>query len=165
MIDMGGLLPPPYTDDLFGRLLALNNAHAADLSWKSPEDFALLLDTASHVRAETQGLALIVAMHEGCTYENPNFAWHARRFPHFYYIDRVVVSGAARGRGLARQLYADLEAVARAEGRQRLVCEINAEPPNPQSDAFHQKLGFEPVGEQFLESYGRTVRYWSRELS
>ena len=162
---MSVLLSPPYADDLFGRLVALNNAHAADLSWKSPEDFALLLNAASHVRAEPQGLALIVAMHEGCIYDNPNFAWHARRFQRFYYIDRVVVSGGARGRGLARQLYDDLETVARAEGRQRLVCEINAEPPNPQSDAFHQKLGFEPVGEQFLENYGRTVRYWSRELS
>ena len=162
---MGELLSPPYTDDIFERLLALNNAHAEELSFKTPKDFALLLAAASHVRAEPQGLALIVAIDDSCIYDNPNFTWLKQRFQRFYYIDRVVVDAAARGRGLARQFYAGLEERARAEGRERLVCEINAEPPNPQSDAFHQKLGFEPVGEQFLENYGRTVRYWSRELS
>ena len=161
---MGELLFPPYADDLAERLLRLNNAHAEELSYKSHEDFALLIAAASHVRAERQGLALIVAFDDSCIYDNPNFAWLKRRFQSFYYIDRVVVAAAARGRGLARQFYDGLEARARAENRERLVCEINSVPPNPQSDAFHQKLGFEPVGEQFLESYGRTVRYWAKEL-
>lgn len=162
---MGELLSPPYTDDLFERLLALNNAHAEELSYKSPRDFALLLAAASHVRAERQGLALIVAFDDGCTYDNPNFAWLKQRFQHFYYIDRVVVSDAARGRGLARAFYDELAARAAAEGRERLVCEINSEPPNPQSDAFHRKLGFHPVGSQVLDGKGKTVRYWARELS
>ena len=74
------------------------------------------------------------------------------------------VSAAARGQGLARRLYNDLEQVARQGGHERLVCEINAEPPNPKSDAFHRRLGFVLVGEQFLESYGRRVRYWAKEL-
>ena len=158
------LLDPPYTEDVFEAALALNNDHAEELSFKTPEGFRDLLGCASFVRAEPSGLALIVAMHEGCTYINPNFAWHANHFKRFYYIDRVVVSQAARGQGLARRLYGELEAVARAGGHECLVCEINAEPPNPQSDAFHEKLGFVPVGEQFLESYGRTVRYWAKEL-
>lgn len=159
------LLGPPYTEDVFEKALKLNNDHAEELSFKTSEAFRALLAAASHVRAEPSGLALIVAMHQGCTYDNPNFAWHARHFRRFYYIDRVVVRSAARGQGLARRLYDDLEAVARAGGHERLVCEINAEPPNPKSDAFHDKLGFVPVGEQFLESYGRTVRYWARELA
>ena len=52
-----------------------------------------------------------------------------------------------------------------AEGRERLVCEINSEPPNPQSDAFHRKLGFHAGRSQVLEGKGKTVRYWARELS
>lgn len=162
---MGELLSPPYADDLFERLLALNNAHAKELSYKTPEDFALLLNSASHVRAEPQVLALIVAFDDTCTYDNPNFGWLKQRFQRFYYIDRVVVDGAARGRGLARQFYAGLEERARAESRQRLVCEINSVPPNPQSDAFHERLGFHPVGSQVLEGQGKTVRYWAREFS
>ena len=158
------LLSPPYTRDVFKAALKLNNDHAEELSFKTPDGFLALLTAASHVRAEPTGLALIVAMHEGCGYDNPNFAWQARHFERFYYIDRVAVSAAARGQGLARRLYNDLEQVARRNGHERLVCEINAEPPNPKSDAFHQRLGFVPVGEQFLESYGRRVRYWAKEL-
>jgi uncharacterized protein len=162
---MGDLLTPPYTDDLFDRLLALNNAHAEELSYKSPEDFALLLASASHVRAEPGGLALIVAFDDSCTYDNANFAWLKQRYQRFYYIDRVVVAGGARGRGLARQFYVGLEERARAEGRERLVCEINSVPPNPQSDAFHEKLGFQPVGSRQLEGKGKTVRYWVRDFN
>ena len=102
------LISPPYTEELSGRLLALNNAHAEELSYKTPEDFRALLAVASHVRAAADGSALIVAFHEGCTYDNPNFAWLKARFSRFYYIDRVVVGTAVRGRGLARRLYGDL---------------------------------------------------------
>lgn len=158
-------LSPPFTEDLLAALLALNNDHAEELSYKTPEGFRELIAAASHVRAEPEGLALIVAFHEGCAYDNPNFRWLKARFPRFTYIDRVVVSEQARGRGLARRLYAELAAETLRQGRERLVCEINAVPPNPQSDAFHAALGFSPVGEQHLGGRGKTVRYWAKELS
>lgn len=158
-------LTPPYTEELLARLLALNNEHAEELSYKTPDGFRELIAAASHVRAEADGLALIVAFHEGCTYDNPNFRWLSARFPRFNYIDRVVVSETARGRGLARGLYAGLETETMQQGRERLVCEINSVPPNPQSDAFHTALGFSPVGQQHLGGRGKTVRYWAKELS
>lgn len=160
---MTGFIAPPFAAEIQERLLALNNAHAVELSYKTPEGFADLLARASHVRAEADGLALIVAFDEACSYDNANFFWLKERFPRFYYIDRVVVSEAARGRGLARRFYSELEERARAGGRERLVCEINSVPPNPQSDAFHQALGFEPVGEREAGE-GKVVRYWAREL-
>ncbi len=161
---MTAFIAPPFAPEVQETLLALNNAHAVELSYKTPEGFADLFARASHVRAEPQGLALIVAFDEACSYDNANFFWLKLRFPRFYYIDRVVVSEAARGRGLARRFYAELEDRARAEGRERLVCEINSVPPNPQSDAFHQALGFAPVGERDAGE-GKVVRYWARELS
>ena len=155
---------PPFGEGLFQALLELNNAHAEELSFKTPEGFRELMRAASHVRAESKGLALLVALNETCNYDNPNFAWLMTRFPRFNYIDRVVVSGKARGLGLARELYAGLEERTLAEGRERLVCEINSVPPNPASDAFHARLGFQPVGEQHLEDRRKTVRYWAKEL-
>jgi uncharacterized protein len=155
---------PPFGAELQARLLALNNDHAEELSYKTAEQFADLLDRASVVLAEPQGLALLVGFHQHCTYDNPNFAWLKTRYARFIYIDRVVVSEAARGQGLARSLYGLLEDQALRDTCERLVCEINAVPPNPQSDAFHQKLGFTPVGEQVLEDRGKTVRYWAKEL-
>jgi hypothetical protein len=160
-----GFISPPYTEDILGRLLALNNAHAEELSYKTPDDFAALIAAASHVRAEPQGLALLVAFDDACTYDNPNFFWLKQRFQRFYYIDRVVVSAAARGRGLARAFYAELEARARREGRERLACEINSVPANPQSDAFHEALGFKPIGNRTEQGKAKTVRYWTREFS
>ena len=157
-------IAPPFDTKVFETLLALNNDHAEELSYKTREGFLDLMAAASHVRAEPAGLALLVAFHEGCSYDSPNFAWLKARFPRFNYIDRVVVSEAARGRGLARRLYAELEEVTRHEGRERLVCEINSVPPNPDSDAFHTALGFAPVGEQHLGDRGKTVRYWAKDL-
>jgi hypothetical protein len=51
----------------------------------------------------------------------------------------------ARGRGLGSQVYDALEELARTYGR--LALEVNLEPPNEQSLAFHRARGFEPVGE------------------
>lgn len=155
---------PPFSAALRAQLLALNNDHAAELSYKTEEQFADLLDRASVVLAEPQGLALLVGFHQHCAYDNPNFDWLKARYSRFIYIDRVVVSEAARGQGLARKLYGLLEVQALRDKCERLVCEINSVPPNPQSDAFHQKLGFVPIGEQALEGRGKTVRYWAKEL-
>ena len=141
------------------RLLALNNAHAAQLSYKTAETFRTLIDTASLARAEANGLALLVAFDEGCAYDNANFRWLKRRFERFLYIDRLVVDASARGRGIARALYDEAAAVACDQKRQRLVCEINLDPPNPGSDAFHVKFGFAPIGQQRLAD-GKLVRYW-----
>ncbi len=158
------IIEPPFAADLFGRLLALNNQYAEDMSYQSEGAFRILVGAASHVWAEASGMALLIAFTEDCAYNNPNFAWHRARFSRFIYIDRVVVAEAARGRGLARRLYSELERQTLKENRERLVCEIYAEPPNPVSDAFHRTLGFSPVGERFLAERGKLVRYWVKEL-
>ena len=157
-------MKPPFAPEVFDALLALNNAHAEELSFKTAEGFAQLLAAASHVKAAAQGLALLVAFDETCTYDNANFRWLKARYDRFYYIDRVVVGAAARGKGLAGRLYAELETRTLHEGRERLACEINRVPPNPGSDAFHEWLGFAPVGEAPL-SGGKVVRYWVKELN
>jgi uncharacterized protein len=156
---------PPFGQELFSRLLALNNAHARELALETETSFAALLNRASFVRAEPDGLAMLIGFHQDCDYNNPNFHWLQKRFTRFNYIDRVVVSSAARGRGLARALYSAFEQDADTHNLERLVCEINAVPPNPASDSFHQALGFKPVGEQVLEDRGKTVRYWAKELN
>jgi hypothetical protein len=46
-----------------------------------------------------------------------------------------------------------------------VVCEVNADPPNPASDAFHAALGFAAVGSAANHGGGKTVRYFCRELT
>ncbi len=44
-------------------------------------------------------------------------------------------------------------------GHDRVVCEVNARPPNPESDAFHAALGFTEVGSASIHNDSKTVRY------
>jgi predicted GNAT superfamily acetyltransferase len=77
----------------------------------------------------------------------------------------VVVRPEARGRGVARALYADAERLAAAERMHVLCCEVNLDPPNPGSMAFHERLGFAPAGEAIDRRNGKRVRYLSRPVS
>lgn len=144
-------------------LLALNNAHAAALSWQTPAQFERLIGMACFVRTCGQADALLVALDQDAAYDNPNFAWLADRFDRFVYIDRVVVAEHAQGRGLAGALYTALKQQARAQGQARLVCEINLDPPNPGSVAFHERQGFAQVGQADLPS-GKRVGYFACPL-
>jgi predicted GNAT superfamily acetyltransferase len=144
-------------------LLALNNAHASELSWLTPEALAHLLGQAW--RAWTcKADALMIALDESANYDNPNHRWFRARYDRFVYVDRIVVAQAARGRGLARQLYERLIREAIAAGHDRIVCEINLDPPNPQSDAFHAALGFVPLATASIHGGAKTVRYMARSL-
>ncbi len=146
-----------------GWVHALNKAHEVELSPLTPAGLAMLLTGATYAR-QIDGGAMLIAFDQSAAYDSPNFLWHRARFDRFLYVDRVAVAATHRRRGLAAQLYADLIAFAAARGDQRVVCEVNADPPNPASDAFHAALGFEPVGEAFLPDRGKTVRYLARAV-
>ncbi len=145
-------------------LLALNNAHAVELSLLSAGRLRQLLAAAFHARVAADGAALLIAFDQGADYDSPNFRWFQARYQRFVYVDRVVVAPAARGRGLARALYADLIAAAAGAGHDRVCCEVNSAPPNPASDAFHAALGFHEVGSAHLADRDKAVRYLIRKL-
>ena len=145
-------------------LLALNNAHALALSWLEPERLSRLVAEAFVARRVGVADALLLAFDQDADYDSVNFLWFRERFARFVYVDRVVVADAARGRGLARRLYDDLFAAARAAGHARIVCEVNSDPPNPASDAFHAALGFAPVGTAQIHGGEKTVTYLERRL-
>lgn len=144
-------------------LVDLNNDHAAELSFLTPERFAALIGEAFLACRIGEADALLLAFDQAADYDSPNFLWFRERFGRFVYVDRIVVAGSARGRGLARLLYEALFDRARAAGQERVVCEVNADPPNPASDAFHAALGFVEVGAALLPN-GKTVRYFERPL-
>jgi predicted GNAT superfamily acetyltransferase len=146
-------------------LLALNNADAAQLSWLEPERLAHLVGQAFLARRIGEIDAFLLALDQDADYDSPNFQWVRSRYPRFVYVDRVVVAASARGRGYARRLYHDLFEHAVRAGHERVVCEVNISPPNPQSDAFHAALGFAEVGTASVYNGSRTVRYLSRALS
>jgi len=150
----------------FTAILALN---AAWVHHTSPLDEAALRDlhaqAAYHRVAEVDGgvVGFLLAVGPGQTYESPNYRWFAARSHDFLYIDRVVVAGEHQGEGVGGALYDDVTAWAGRNGFGRLVCEVNVEPPNPVSDAFHARRGFVEVGTQWVA--GGTKRVSLRELT
>jgi predicted GNAT superfamily acetyltransferase len=150
-------------DDPGGRALALNNAHATELSWLAPARLAQLTRRAFLAARIGDIDALLLAFDQDADYESPNFLWFRARWRRFVYIDRVVVAPAMRGRGHARRLYAALFEQARRGGHDQVMCEVNARPTNPASDAFHRALGFAEVGGAVLDGV-KSVRYLRRAL-
>lgn len=144
-------------------LTRLNNDHAIELSWADEERLWKMIREAFLAAHEGTGEALLIAFDQDADYDSPNFLWFRERHARFVYVDRIVTAKAARGKGLARALYAMHFKAAREAGHDRIVCEVNSEPPNPASDAFHAALGFMKVGEALLNN-GKTVAYLSCPL-
>ncbi|HEY2874941.1 MAG TPA: GNAT family N-acetyltransferase [Reyranella sp.] len=157
------MIEPLDADD--AAALALNNAHATELSFLEPPRFARLVRGAFLARRIGTIDALLIAFDQDADYDSPNFLWFRERHPRFVYVDRIVVAPAQRGRSLARRLYDDLFEQARQRGHDQVVCEVNTEPPNPASDAFHARLGFVEVGRAMLPGGAKAVRYLRRALS
>ncbi|BCG94103.1 GNAT family acetyltransferase [Mesorhizobium sp. 131-2-1] len=146
-------------------VLALNNRHAAELSWLEPERLSFMLGEAFYARRIGALEAFIMTFDQDARYDSPNFLWFRERYPRFVYVDRVVVAAAARGRGHARRLYEDLFDHVRRAGQAIVTCEVNADPPNPASDAFHAALGFAEVGDAVIHGGKKAVRYYLRQLT
>ncbi len=98
----------------------------------------------------------LVLLAPGADYASPNYRWFARRYADFLYVDRVVVAAAARRHGVGRALYAEAWHRACRRGAP-LTCEVNLDPPNPGSLAFHRRLGFSQVGVQRTDGGAKTV--------
>lgn len=143
-----------------GAMLALNNEHREETSELDGAKLRALVLQAFHVGLREAGReAFLIAFDQDAISASPNFQWFRSRYKRFVYIDRVIVRSDRRGRGLARGLYTELfEAVAHA-GHSLVGCEVNVEPPNPVSDAFHEALGFTEVGRASLLGGEKVVRY------
>ena len=146
-------------------LLALSNAHEEEIGWFTKEAFAELVALSFRTRMTREREAFVIALSEHAPANAPNWRWFAARFARFVYIDRVVVQRDARKRGLATLLYNDVMAAARAAGHTLVCCEVNLDPPNPGSDAFHTRMGFAEIGRAWLPDRAKTVRYLMRDLA
>jgi uncharacterized protein len=146
-------------------VLLLNNASAKETSALDEAGLKTLLDMAFYARGIDRGAtAFLIALEHNAAYVNPNFMWFQASRESFVYIDRIIVSISARGQGIARVLYEDLMAAAKRGGHDRVVCEVNIEPPNPISEAFHVAMGFNAVGQATIHNGAKTVRYFEKML-
>jgi uncharacterized protein len=138
----------PMTDSDVSTVLALNAADVAALSPLDRERLTWLRKQAAHAliaRLAGEVVGFVLTFAPGSGYDSDNFDWFSRRYrSRFLYLDRIVIDSGYRRRGIAGRVYDALEDEARAYGR--LVCEVNTQPPNPASLAFHSARGYAEVG-------------------
>lgn len=148
----------------FGDILRLNTEWVHFTSHLDEAALAKLHAMSPYHRVAVSGgrvVAFLLALREAGDYDSPNYRWFADRGA-FLYVDRVIVDGAVQGRGVARMLYDDLIEFAKASGIDRVVCELDVEPPNEASARFHDAYGFVEVGTQRVAN--GTKRVSLREL-
>jgi len=108
--------------------------------------------------------AFLLAIGSDAPYVNANYEWFASKYARFIYIDRVVVSAAARGLRLGSRLYEDVFRYARANAIPLVTCEYNVVPPNEPSRRFHDKFGFRERGTQWVAEGTKRVSLQAAEV-
>ena len=109
-------------------------------------------------------VAFAITFGPGADYESPNYRFFADRYASFRYVDRVVVDPAFARRGIGTRLYDAVVAAATDDGVPVVTAEVNVQPPNQASLAFHATHGFVGVGEQDTDGGAKRVRLLVREL-
>jgi hypothetical protein len=146
-------------DDL-DAVLRLNQDARPAVSDTTPDALSWFADVSVWFKvAEDEGGELggfLIALDPGVDYGSMNYAWFTARYDSFAYVDRIVIAQHARGAGLGRRFYEELEAFARPRAPW-ILCEVNTRPRNEISLAFHDRLGFEAVGEQGTEGGSKSV--------
>lgn len=146
----------PLTDDDLVEVLERNNAEVpavGDLDRDRLAGLVAMAESALAAGLDGELAGFVIALPPGVAYTSPNYAWFSRRSDDFVYIDRIVVLPGARGRGVGRALY---DAVVAETDAPLLLAEVNTAPRNDVSLAFHERYGFEPVGE--AAPYGDDIR-------
>lgn len=119
-------------------------------------------ETTTGAAAEIAGFCIVFA--PGADYDSINYQWFSTHHPGSMYLDRVAFDARFHGQGLGTTMYAEVERIIAADhpGTTEFTLEVNVDPPNVPSLAFHRKLGFNEVGRQM--SHGIEVSLMARQL-
>lgn len=131
-------------------LLELNNAAIPDINRLDITRAEWLVQhvvTPGLARLDAQPAGMIAVLSEDCGYASDYYRWFTDRYENFLYIDRVIVAPWARGRGIARRLYQEIERIAQ-ERRMAIVADVYSEPPNVPSLNLHRAMGYQEIGTQ-----------------
>jgi predicted GNAT superfamily acetyltransferase len=129
-------------------VLDLNEANVEMLSALDEDELRSLQSIADRFDVlEVDGAfaGFVVTMLPGAPYDSAYYRWFTERFDTFYYLDRIALHPDFRRQGLGGFVYDEIERVAAAQ--QRLCLEVNLQPRNVPSLAFHDRRGFVEIGQ------------------
>lgn len=155
--------PRDLTQADYDWVLELSARHEVETGKLDRAKLAAIHAASYWCAAIGENAGYLITFDQDSAYDSPNFLWFEARYPRFVYVDRIVIDPKLRRGGLARRLYDQCFERARADGHSLVGCEVNSDPPNPVSDAFHASLGFREVGRATLAN-GKSVRYLTCDL-
>jgi uncharacterized protein len=142
-----------YVPDDLRVIHTINQAAVPAVGSETLEDLARIADASvitvvADVDGEVAGFALVLA--PGVDYGSLNYRWFSKRYTDFVYLDRVAIAPQFARRGIGRAMYDEVERLAAqtCPGATDFLLEVNLEPRNDDSLAFHARLGFVEVGQQ-----------------
>lgn len=147
-------------------ILRLNNNEVPHVNALDESTLIELIDRATFTRVMVDEYAIagfVIGFEKGASYEGYNYNWFSQRLTDFLYIDRIVVNPQYRGKKLGNKLYQAAQEHCIARQLDNLCCEVNDEPPNPASHAFHLKFGFKKM-ESILHPEGKTVCMYNKDI-
>lgn len=155
------------TNDDLDRVGEINTANVPEVGPADPAHLAHLFSESAialvhEVDDFVIGFCIVFA--PGADYASVNYRWFMEHRPASMYLDRVAFDAAFLGRGLGTAMYAEVDRLIRADALDAtgLTLEVNVDPPNEPSLAFHRKLGFVEVGRQM--SKGIEVSLMERSI-
>ncbi|MDX1659502.1 MAG: GNAT family N-acetyltransferase [Nitriliruptorales bacterium] len=154
----------PIDDADLADVLELNQAHVPAVGSLDRDRLARLVAQAETAVVAEDGSSLagfVIALPPGVDYTSPNYRWFSARYQDFVYVDRVAVSAEHQRAGVGQLLYDQVEARTDAP---LFCCEVNLRPRNDASLRFHERRGFEPVGEQDTDDGAKRVLLLAKEL-
>ena len=134
------------------RILEINEANVPEVGSVDSARMAFLLGASPIAVAVELDRAIVgfcLVMPSTAPYDSVNFGWFTERFDDFMYLDRVAFDADSQGRGFGTLLYAEVDRLmVEMGGAGHLALEVNVDPPNEASLAFHARRGFTEVGQQ-----------------
>jgi uncharacterized protein len=150
------------------RILVINQANVPEVGSVDADRMAFIVQEspiALVAEIDTIVVGFCLVLSHDSTYDSVNYRWFTERYEAFMYLDRVAVDASCRGRGVGRGLYEEVDRrMASIAGADHLALEVNVDPPNEGSLAFHARLGFAEVGQQDTP-YGIRVSMQMRPTS
>ena len=146
----GDVLIRDLTDDDLARVHEINQANVPEVGSVDAERLAFIVaesELALVVELDGAVVGFCLVLGPGSTYDSVNYRWFMDRYDDVWYLDRVAFDESAQGRGLGTALYVEVARRMAGSGLP-LALEVNVDPPNEASLAFHAKHQFVEVGRQ-----------------
>ncbi len=153
----------------FEAVLRINVQGLPGVATLDESELARLMALPNHHLVVESANSLIVgyalAFDDDAPYDGEEFQTFKRKTAKpFIYIDQVATLTEARRIGIGAAIYEAVENKAKLCDVFLLCCEVNTNPPNPESMSFHKNRGFRQL-ESLATEDGRVVALLIKEVN